>query len=419
MGVPIRNPEVIRNVGPALESSSPHSQNPPQEVTDSSVQNFSIVVGGPVYDFLLRLGLVRFGLPNIVRRIVALIAVTWLPLLVLSWSAGLAFGNKVRIPLLYDFSVYGRFLLALPMLILAEVVIDPSIQRTVAEFIEARIVKQEDIAEFDRILQKTQKLRNSAILEITLLVLAFFPVFLFWPEWAAGSVSSWHTRAGSLTAAGWWFALFSTPLMRFIDYRWAYRYFVWGYLLWRISRLRLVLMPTHPDHAAGLNFLSMAQKKFGILFCATGCVFAGAMANRIVFEGQPVASFKFLVGGFLVLSVVMGLLPLLLLGPKLVKVRRAGLLEYGRLANTYTTSFDKKWVHYAEPAAEPLLGTGDIQSLADLGNSFAFIENMTIVPITKRLIIQLAVQAAIPLIPVIVIATPMPELLRALMKMMI
>ena len=186
------------------------------------------------------------------------------------------------------------------------------------------LCEEKDIAEFDAILQKTQKLRNSAILEITLLVLAFFPVFLFWPEWGAGSVSSWHTRAGSLTAAGWWFMLFSTPLMRFIDYRWAYRYFIWGYLLWKISHLRLVLMPTHPDHAAGLNFLSMAQKRFGILFCATGCVFAGGVANRIVFDGQPVASFKFLVGGFLVLSVVMGLLPLLMLGPTLTKVRRAG-----------------------------------------------------------------------------------------------
>jgi hypothetical protein len=83
MGAPIRNPEVISKPGRGLEPVPVYDQDAPR-ARDSSVQNFSIVVGGPVYDFLLRLGLVRFGLPNIVRRIVALIAVTWLPLLVLT-----------------------------------------------------------------------------------------------------------------------------------------------------------------------------------------------------------------------------------------------------------------------------------------------------------------------------------------------
>ena len=180
---------MIRKLGPGLEPALVPDRDG-QQTTDSTVRNFSIVVGGPVYDFLLRLGVVRFGLPNVFRRIVALIAITWLPLLLLSLNAGLAFGHEVRIPFLYDFSMYGRFLLGLPLLILAEEVIDPSIRRTVAEFIEARIVQEKDVAEFDAVLQKTQRLRNSAIPEITLLVLAFFPVFLFQHEWTAGSVES-------------------------------------------------------------------------------------------------------------------------------------------------------------------------------------------------------------------------------------
>ncbi len=64
----------------------------------SALRHFSIFVGGPVYDFLFRIGMLRFGLPNIVRRIAVLVAVTWLPLLVLSLADGLAFGHRVKIP---------------------------------------------------------------------------------------------------------------------------------------------------------------------------------------------------------------------------------------------------------------------------------------------------------------------------------
>jgi hypothetical protein len=64
-----------------------------------------------------------------------------------------------------------------------------------------------------------------------------------------------------------------------------------------------------------------------------------------------------------------------------------------------------------------LLGTGDIQSLADMGNSFAFIEGMRIAPISRKLALQIAGQAAIPLVPLILLGTPAPELIRAVTKM--
>ena len=90
------------------------------EEAKAAARNFSIVVGGPVYDFFLRIGLVRHGLPNVQPRIIAFIAIAWLPLLVLSIKDGLAIGDKVTIPLLLDFSTYGRLLLTLPLLLLAE-----------------------------------------------------------------------------------------------------------------------------------------------------------------------------------------------------------------------------------------------------------------------------------------------------------
>jgi hypothetical protein len=255
--------------------------------------------------------------------------------------------------------------------------------------------------------------------EVILLVVAFFPVFLFQHEWKVAAVSSWHTSQHGLTSAGWWFAAISAPLMRFMLYRWIFRYLIWALLLWRISRLNLHLMPTHPDRAAGLDFLSLTQARFGILFCALGCIFAGQVVNSLVHEGAPLASFKFLMAGFLALSLIVGLLPLTLLAPKLMQVRRAGLREYGRLGHQYTEAFDRKWVHTQEQPAEPLLGTGDIQSLADLGNSYAVVQEMEIAPISKRLVVQLAVQAGLPLVPAIVLGTPTSELVNAVLKMVV
>jgi hypothetical protein len=417
MGASARNPDPRHPVRPTLEPAPSPRAGSEREMAESAVHDFSIVMGGPIYDFLLSHGYLRFALPNLVRRIVFVVALTWLPLLLLSLKDGLAFGHRVVIPLLFDLSVYGRFLLALPLLMSAEVIVDPSIRVAVGEFVDAHLVPDEELPAFQAVLARTRKLRDSWIPEVTLLVLAFFPVFLFQREWTIGAVSSWHTLGRGLTAAGWWYALFSTPLLRFVLYRWLFRYFIWALLLWRIGRLRLSLLPTHPDHAAGLNFLGIAQKKFGILFCALGCAFAGRMANTMAFENASVSSFKMLMTGFLVLFVIVGLLPLMLLAPKLREVRRAGLLEYGRLANTYSASFDKKWVHNREAPSEQLLGSADIRSLADMGNSFALVDAMSIAPITKRLILQLVGLTILPLIPVIVLGTPTPELIHAIIRM--
>jgi hypothetical protein len=413
MGMPAANPEFHK---PGLQAI-PKQRD--RESVESAIRNFSLVLGGPVYDFLLRFGIVRTDLPNLMRRIVALIAVTWLPLLLLSLKDGIAFGHQVKIPLLYDFSIYGRFFLGLPLLLYAETVIDPAIRLGLQQFLDARIVPDEELPKFEDVLRRTQRLRDSAIPEVMLLILAFFPVFLFQQEWMAPVVSNWHTDGRGLTAAGWCFAIFSSALLRFMIYRWTFRYIVWSVLVWRIGRLRLVLMPTHPDRAAGLGFLAISQKHFGLLFCALACFFAGVVANGMVFEGVPLISFKFLMLGFVVLSVIIGVLPLTMLTPKLMQVRKEGHLEYGRLAHAYTESFDRKWVHYKERPAEELLGTSDIQSLADIGNSFGVVEKMRIAPISKRLLLQLGAQAAVPLVPVIIFGTPTPELVEAITKMIL
>ena len=401
----------------ALETSIPTGDETARETAASAVKNFSIVIGGPVYNLLLRLHLIRQTVPNMRRRFIALLVVIWLPLLVLSLREGMAFGHSVRIPFLYDFAMYGRFLLGLPLLLFAELLIDPVVRRAVSEFVDARLVPDQELPAFENILRRVQQIRDSWIPEVILLVFAFFPTFLFHHEWVTGALTNWHTTAQGMSTAGWWYAVVSAPVIRYIAYRWVFRYFLWPVLLWKISRMQLTLMPTHPDRAAGVNFLAMSQKHFGILACALACSVAGRVANMMVFEGASLASFKYQLVGFVVLSVILGLLPLALWIPKLKKVRHDGLLEYGRLANTYTESFDRKWVHCETRPAEPMLGTADLQSLADLGNSFGFIGNMRTAPITRKLVQQLAEWTALPFVPIIIFGTPTAVLVKEIIKL--
>jgi hypothetical protein len=108
--------------------------------------------------------------------------------------------------------------------------------------------------------------------------------------------------------------------------------------------------------------------------------------------------------------------PLLVFLPKLSAAKRAGLREYGVLAQRYAREFDHKWLRGGAPADEPLLGSGDIQSLADLGNSYEVVKEMRLVPFTVQTVLQLTVTTLLPVAPLLLTMIPLDELLEGLLK---
>jgi hypothetical protein len=100
--------------------------------------------------------------------------------------------------------------------------------------------------------------------------------------------------------------------------------------------------------------------------------------------------------------------------PQLAEAKRAGLREYGNLAERYMREFDTKWIRGGAPADEPLLGSSDIQSLADLSNSLGVVHEMRIAPFTKETVILLAVATVAPLAPLLLTLMPLEELLKRL-----
>ena len=100
--------------------------------------------------------------------------------------------------------------------------------------------------------------------------------------------------------------------------------------------------------------------------------------------------------------------------PQLARAKRQGLRDYGALAERYVREFEAKWLRAGAPAGEPFVGSGDIQSLADLGNSYEVVRTMRLVPITKEAVLRLAAAPLLPLVPLLLTMMPLEELVRTL-----
>src|SRR5678815_1043055 len=100
--------------------------------------------------------------------------------------------------------------------------------------------------------------------------------------------------------------------------------------------------------------------------------------------------------------------------PQLAQTKRTGLSEYGTLAEHYVREFDAKWLRGRARADESFVGSGDIQSLADLSNSFEVVRTMHIVPVTKETILQIVVVTIAPLVPLALTMMPLEDLVKTL-----
>ena len=94
------------------------------------------------------------------------------------------------------------------------------------------------------------------------------------------------------------------------------------------------------------------------------------------------------------------------------------MLQYGALVTMHDQLFDQKWIHNHRLPDEEILGHPDVSSLVDLGSSFTVVRKMGLVPIDKPTLVTLALAAALPMLPVVLYATPADEIVRTVLKML-
>jgi len=386
-------------------------------------QDFSLVLGGPLYQLFRRSRLAGDALELARRRLLTITAIAWLPLLVLSAIEGRAWSATDAVPFLRDVEANVRFLLALPLLVVAELIVHQRMRPVIGQFVGRHLIPADGREQFDRAVASAYAMRNSVAAEILLIVLVYGAgIMLLWRNYVALPTDTWYAVRGggdaALTMTGRWYVYVSVPLFQFLLLRWYYRMFIWGRFLWQVSRIPLRLVPTHPDRVGGLGFLSGIVYAFAPLAAAHGALLAGLIGNRIFYAGAALTDFKIEIVLLLAFLAVVIFGPFLVFSPQLALAKRTGLAEYGRFAERYVREFDTKWLRGGAPPGEALVGSGDIQSLADLGNSFDVIKEMRFAPISRDALIRLALTTLAPLSPLGLTMMSLEELLRKLFGML-
>jgi hypothetical protein len=381
--------------------------------TGPEARDFSLVPGGPLFRFLRRAHMADDELRFVQRRLVLAVLITWAPVTALAvWQSALVGPGR---SLMNDVGFHLRFLVAAPLLILAELVVHRRMRLIVSQFTARQLVPSTEAERFADAVDGALRLRNSVVAELLLLVVVYAVGGLFTlHRYEALPGAAWYGGGARLTPAGFWLVFVSLPLFQFLLLRWYFRLFIWARFLWRTARLDLDLDVTHPDRAAGLGFLGDSLAAFLPLAAAHGVLFAGTIADRIIFGGARLTDFEapVLGGGVLLLAAFAG--PLVLFAPKLERVKRRGLLAYGALGERYVREFRDKWLRGGAGDEEPLVGSGDIQSLADLGNSFATAEQTRFVPVTPRLLLAFVGAFVAPMLPLLLTTMSLEKLIGQL-----
>jgi hypothetical protein len=370
-----------------------------------SLEHFSLL-GGPLHRVGRRVGLVRGG-ANTVALGLAVAGFLWGILVVLAFIEGISHQ-------LFSLTVIGghaRLLAAIPLLFLCESVFDPRALAFVQTIVRSGVVPESARPALETEASRIVRWKDAWLPE-TLCLLAAVLFSLTGVQLhlsgATSALDAGHTLS-DLTWTAWWYWAVCLTLFRFLMFRWLWRLGLWCYFLWRVSKLQLDLLPTHPDYAAGLGCLEIVQMQFIPLVLAISVIQSASLAGEIssgtlAFEAiYPATVFVLVVDAVLVLG------PLFIFAPKLWFCRLKGLSDYMVFGSSYVSRFDRKWLGAAPPEHE-LLGTPDLQSMADLGNSIEVVRNMRWVPMSVRLTRDIVLAALLPILPLLLLKYPVTEL---------
>jgi hypothetical protein len=288
----------------------------------------------------------------------------------------------------------------------------------VKQFLERHLIPERALPRFDAAIASAFRLRNSVLAEVLLIILVYVAGFLIWREQYQLDTATWYASPTvdgmKLSFTGIWFGWVSLPVFQFLLMRWWFRICIWARFLWHVSRIDLKLVPTHPDRVGGLGFISNTVYAFVPLALVFGVILSGSIANQIFHQGAALPEFKVFIATYVIILLCVVLSPLMVFAPQLARAKRVGIREYGTLAERYVREFDAKWLRGGAPADEQLVGSGDIQSLADLANSYEVVKTMRIAPVTREAITRLVIAPLVPVAPLVLTMMPLEKLLELL-----
>lgn len=356
------------------------------------------------------------------RRALIMTAVAWVPLVVLAAAEGLLWRPDPRESLLLDLTAYSRYLIAVPLLVLAEEWCLPRLSAIVRQFVTGGVVTEADLPRFDALVASARRLLAHRGTEVVLVLVAYAATVAqrgaFYPTEQSTWVAPIEHGVRVQSLAGWWRALVSQPLYLLLVAVWLWRVAVWARFLWGVSRLDLRLVPAHPDRAGGLYFASTSLTAFAAVALALSAGTAGVVAEDVLFVGRWSGEVQYVVGGLCVVVVTIFTAPLLVFFGPLRRARVRGIFAYGALASAVGRRFEERWLRAGQLADADALSVPDFSATTDLYAIAANVREMQVVPVGLRPVLVLAVATLLPFVPVAAAILPVDRLLALVTQLL-
>lgn len=364
---------------------------------------------GPYTDLQLRLHLGR-PCEQVRRRAVLGALVAWLPLVMLCALQQFADTGAVAIePIARAFDTHARYLVAVPLMLLAESWCLPIMSRIVRHLAESRIITEDDWPRYRDVLATTRQLLRRRAMGIGMVAVAYAVTVSRLA--AAGTeplAMCMHTGSGR-PIEEWWRLLVSQPLFFLLLEIWVWRVLLWWHFIYRVSRLRLALLPSHPDGAGGLGFMRASLWAFVPLAAAVGAAVTGAIAVEVIGLHRSLLEFQVPVIDLVLAIAILLAGPLLLFAPRLRAARSEAILQYGELMTGIGRQFEEKWTR-KQPADDSLSAT-DFSAMVDLSSVVANVHAMNPLIVNVQSLIPLVAATILPIAPLVLFVVPSDRIL--------
>ncbi len=354
------------------------------------------------------------------RRIAIAVGITWLPLMLYAlWQRRLLPGT-VPEPLLQHFGIHARFLLALPLLLVAESSTDAALRRVLPQFVSRGLVDAALMPAFRSILERARALRASRTALLVMVALVAIATIAGFTRSYDLHELAWEVEpVGGLHWGVLWFSFVSRPLFLLMLVAWLWRLALLAWMFSRIAALELRLAPTHPDRTAGLGFLEQLTVGLAPLFFAIAVPVAGRWGHDAMYHGLDVQTLKVPAAALVLVLAAIGLLPLLAFAPRLRAARRASLAAYGALLAEHGRLVERRWIRHESVDDQGLLSAPEIGPVADTIALYEVIAKMRTVPVGRQSLVPVLLASALPLIPVFAMQIPLKEIAKMLLAPLI
>jgi hypothetical protein len=195
---------------------------------------------------------------------------------------------------------------------------------------------------------------------------------------------------------------------------WLWRWLVVAFLLWRISRLDLRLVPSHADRAGGLGFLDLAGQVLLPVLLALSVVIAAQFGHDVRYHNVKVESLYGAMAALALVFLVVTLGPLLSFSGPLARLKQRSRLDYSRLVAQHGRLLDRRWIYGEALADDSVLTSPELGPAIDVASLHDIVRGMRLVLFSRELVLLVVGVALLPMLPVLALQIPLMKLLEKL-----